>query len=227
MPQSPYETLVLLPELFLTLAGMVVLLYATFVAREDEGRIAALSIASLAVTGLLLGVSAMAGKALPQVAFGGMFTVDRFALYFKGLVILSAIITILFSLRFVGMSPYPGGEYYGLILFTTVGMLFMASGSNLASIYVALELMALSQYVLAGYFKAETKSIEAGAKYFVLGAFSSGILLYGLSLVYGATGTLALDGIAKAFTTVGKSPLLIVGIILTASGLFFKIASAP
>jgi NADH-quinone oxidoreductase subunit N len=227
MPQSPAETLVLLPELFLTFAGMLLLLYATFVARRDEGRIAALSIASLAVTGLLLGVSALSAKVLPRVAFGGMFTVDRFALYFKGLIILSAIIVILFSLRFVGTSPYPGGEYYGLILFTTVGMLFMASGTHLASIYIALELMALSQYVLAGYFKRETKSLEAAAKYFVLGAFSSGILLYGLSLVYGATGTLALDGIARSISADHKSPLLVVGIILVACGLFFKIASAP
>ena len=98
------------------------------------------------------------------------------------------------------MSPYPGGEYYGLILFSTVGMLFMASGTHLASIVVALELMALSQYVLAGYFKRETKSLEAAAKYFVLGAFSSGVLIYGVSLVYGAAGTLSLAGIATAFT---------------------------
>jgi NADH-quinone oxidoreductase subunit N len=226
MPGSSTDTLLLLPELFLTAAGLALLLYATVVKREHEARIAFLSIASLAATGLLLGVSASLRK-LPFVAFGGMFTVDRFAIYFKALVLLAAVATIVYSLRFVGASPYPAGEYYGLIVFTTVGMMFMASGTHLASIYIALELMALSQYVLAGYFKQETKSIEAGAKYFVLGAFSSGVLLYGLSLVYGATGTLALDGIAKAFSTAGKSPLLVVGIILTACGLFFKVASAP
>jgi NADH-quinone oxidoreductase subunit N len=225
VPFSPTDALVLVPELFLTVAALGLLLYATVVSREHEPRVALLSIISLAVTGLLLGVSA--SGSLPHVAFGGMFTVDRFSLYFKGLVLIAAIVTIVYSLRFVGESPYPGGEYYGLILFTTVGMMFMASGTHLASIYIALELMALAQYVLAGYFKAETKSIEAGAKYFVLGAFSSGVLLYGISLVYGATGTLALDGISKAFTTAGKSPLLVVGIILTACGLFFKIASAP
>jgi NADH-quinone oxidoreductase subunit N len=142
-------------------------------------------------------------------------------------VVLAALVTILFSLRFVGSSPYPGGEYYGLILFTTVGMLFMAAGTHLASIYIGLEMMALSQYVLAGYFKRETKSIEAGAKYFVLGAFSSGVLLYGISLVYGATGHLDLPGIAKALQGTERSPLLLVGIILVACGLFFKIASAP
>src|SRR5512135_1040087 len=138
-----------------------------------------------------------------------------------------AVVTILYSLRFVGASPYPSGEYYGLILFATVGMLFMASGTHLVSIVVALELMALSQYVLAGYFKRETKSLEAAAKYFVLGAFSSGVLLYGVSLVYGATGTLSLAGIAKALGAAPATPLLVVGIILVASGMFFKIASAP
>src|SRR5512143_1019712 len=165
MPTSAAETLLLLPELFLTAAGLAILVWATTVKRDRDDAIGFLSIAALAVTGLLLGVSA-AGKALPHAAFGGMFTVDRFALYFKALVILAAIATIVYSLRFIGSSPYPGGEYYGLILFPTVGMMFMASGTHLASIYIALELMALSQYVLAGYFKAETKSIEAGAKYF-------------------------------------------------------------
>ena len=128
MPFSNVDTLLIIPELFLTAAGLGLLIYATFVRREHEPRIAILSIASLAVTGLLLGVSTRFAGTLPRSAFGGMLVVDRFGLYFQGLVILAAIITILFSLRFVGESPYPGGEYYGLILFTTVGMLFMAAG---------------------------------------------------------------------------------------------------
>jgi NADH-quinone oxidoreductase subunit N len=227
MPSSASETLLLLPELFLTAAGLALLLYATATDRTGERKIALLSIASLAVTGLLLGVAAAIARPLPRVAFGGMLTIDRFGLYFKGLLIVAAIVTILYSLRFVAASPYFGGEYYALILFTTVGMLFMASGTHLASIYIALELMALSQYVLAGYFKRESKSLEAAAKYFVLGALSSGILLYGISLVYGSTGTLALDGVANALRAAPKSPLLAVGIILVACGLFFKIASAP
>lgn len=227
MPFSPHDLLLTLPELFLTAAGMALLIYATVGSREAERKIGILSIASLAITGLLLLVPAL-GSGSTVSGFGGMYAVDRFALYFKALVVLAGIVTILFSLRFVGVSPYPGGEYYGLILFTTVGMMFMASGTHLASIYISLELMALSQYVLAGYFKRETKSIEAAAKYFVLGAFSSGVLLYGLSLVYGATGTLALDGLSKAFAGNDRpSPIFVVGIILVASGLLFKIASAP
>lgn len=105
--------------------------------------------------------------------------------------------------------------------------MFMASGTHLVSIYVALELMALSQYVLAGYFKQETKSVEAAAKYFVLGAFSSGVLLYGLSLVYGATGTLSLGGVSAALEAAPRSTLLMVGVVLVACGMLFKVASAP
>jgi NADH-quinone oxidoreductase subunit N len=214
------------PELFLTAAGLVLLVAATAVSRAQEKQIALWSIASLVVTGLLLAVPASHGPAA-RSAFGGMFAADGFALFFKVLILAAGVVTVLFSLRFVGDAPYPAGEYYALLLFASVGMMFMVSGTHLISIYIALELMALSQYVLAGYFKRESKSIEAAAKYFVLGAFSSGILLYGLSLVFGATGSLSLAGVAKSITLGPKSPLLVLGMILVACGLFFKIASAP
>ena len=163
MPFPLSDTLLIVPELFLTTAGLVLLIWATAVKKEGERTIALLSIASLAVTGLLLAVPAAVAGKLPQAGFGGMLAVDRFSVFFKVLLLAAAAVTILFSLRFVGVSPYSGGEYYALLLFTTVGMLFMAAGTHLVSIYVALELMALSQYVLAGYFKRETKSIEAAA----------------------------------------------------------------
>jgi NADH-quinone oxidoreductase subunit N len=226
VPFAASDMALIVPELFLTAAGLVLLIMATVVPRAQEKQIALWSIASLVVTGVLLAIPASSGQAA-RSAFGGMFAADGFALFFKVLILAAVVVTILFSLRFVGESPYPSGEYYGLLLFATVGMMFMVSGTHLISIYVALELMALSQYVLAGYFKRETKSIEAAAKYFILGAFSSGILLYGLSLVYGATGSLFLAGVAKSIIAGPKSPLLVLGIILVACGLFFKIASAP
>ncbi len=226
MPFAASDMALIVPELFLTAAGLVLLIMATVVPRAQEKQIALWSIASLVVTGVLLAIPASSSQAA-RSAFGGMFAADGFALFFKVLILAAVVVTILFSLRFVGESPYPSGEYYGLLLFATVGMMFMVSGTHLISIYVALELMALSQYVLAGYFKRETKSIEAAAKYFILGAFSSGILLYGLSLVYGATGSLFLAGVAKSIIAGPKSPLLVLGIILVACGLFFKIASAP
>ncbi len=217
----------LLPELFLTQASLILLLWASVLPREKEGLIARLSLVTLAVTVVLVFVSSEIAGALPRTVCSGMFSFDRFSLFFKVLILLASAVTILFSLKFVGGSPYPGGEYYGLILFSTVGMLFMVSGIHLVSIYIALETMALAQYVLAGYFKRESKSLEAAAKYFVLGAFSSGILLYGLSLVYGATGSLALADVAGAFSKGPPTFLLVIGVIFVACGLLFKVASAP
>ena len=230
MPFPLSDMAVVAPELFLTLAALALLVGAAWTPREREGTLATLSVAALAVTGALLPLAASWAGSMPREAFGGMFVLDPFALYFKGLVLAATAVTVLFSLRFVGDSPYPGGEYYALLLFSAVGMLFMASGSNLASIWVALELMALSQYVLAGWFKREARSVEAAAKYFVLGAFSSGVLLYGLSLVYGATGTLDLAAIAKVARAPAAGPagaFLPLGMVLLLCGFLFKIASAP
>ncbi|HSB35481.1 MAG TPA: proton-conducting transporter membrane subunit, partial [Thermoanaerobaculia bacterium] len=189
LPYSLTDLWTILPELFLTQAALGLLIFAAVTKRESEALVARLSLLTIAVTLCLLFVSASMSGTLPREVFAGMLTLDRFGIFFKVLILLACAATILFSLRFVGRSPYPGGEYYGLILFSAVGMLFMVSGTHLVSIYIALETMALSQYVLAGYFKRESKSLEAAAKYFVLGAFSSGILLYGLSLVYGSAGT--------------------------------------
>jgi NADH-quinone oxidoreductase subunit N len=227
LPFPLSDLLVILPELVLTELALGILLWATVVKRERERFLAWASLASLAVTAALIPVAVHYAGSLPREAFGGMFTLDGFGIFFKVLTLLAAAVTILFSLRFLGTSSYPGGEYYALLLFSTVGMLFMASGTHLVSIYIALELMALSQYVLAGYFKRESKSIEAAAKYFVLGAFSSGVLLYGLSLVYGATGTLSLAGVSSSLEASPRSGLLMVGIVLVACGMLFKIASAP
>jgi NADH-quinone oxidoreductase subunit N len=217
----------ILPELFLTQAALALLLLSAAAKRESERLVARLSLVALAVTFALLFVAASMSSPLPHPAFAGMLTLDRFGIFFKVLILLACAVTILFSLRFVGSSPYPSGEYYSLILFSAVGMLFMVSGTHLVSIYISLETMALSQYVLAGYFKREAKSLEAAAKYFVLGAFSSGILLYGLSLVYGSTGTLSLAGVAQAFAAPSRPVFLVVGVILVACGLLFKVASAP
>ncbi len=216
----------LAPELFLTAAGLVLLGLSIAVGKTKEEFLAFLATLSVGVTAALLAfVAVRADRAAPIL--GGAFVVDNFALFFKALVLLSLALTVLASARYVGTAPYPGGEYYALLLFAGVGMLFMASGNNLISIYVALELMALSSYILAGYFKAEAKSTEAALKYFILGAFSSGVLLYGLSLVYGASGVMGLPELAKLFATAGRSNLLMLGILLILAGLLFKIAAVP
>ncbi|HEX9689628.1 MAG TPA: NADH-quinone oxidoreductase subunit N [Thermoanaerobaculia bacterium] len=226
MRVSATDWLLLSPELFLTASGLLILSIAAFFEKAKEEFLAFLTILATAITiGLVTFISGYHGHSAPILA--GMFIVDNFAIFFKLLMLVSIILTALASVRFVGSAPYPGGEYYALLLFTGVGMLFMVSGNNLISIYVALELMALSSYILAGYFKGEIKSTEAALKYFVLGAFSSGVLLYGLSLVYGVTGQMGLPELAKLFATAQKSNLLLVGILLILAGLLFKIAAVP
>ncbi len=226
MNVSGSDWLLLSPELFLTAAGLLVLSLAVFVDKAREEFLAFLTLISVAVTmALVLFLSGYPGRG--GSILSGMFVLDNFAVFFKLLMLTSIALTVLASVRFVGSSPYPGGEYYALLLFTGVGMLFMVSGDNLISIYVALELMALSSYILAGYFKGEIKSTEAALKYFILGAFSSGVLLYGLSLVYGVAGEMGLPELAKLFATQEKSNLLMVGILLILAGLLFKIAAVP
>ncbi|MGH9317932.1 MAG: NADH-quinone oxidoreductase subunit N [Thermoanaerobaculia bacterium] len=227
MNVSATDWFLLSPELFLTAAGLVLLTLATSFGKAREEFLAYLSVLSVAGTVVLLACVAThpARQAGPILA--GMFVVDNFALFFKFLILLTIVLTILASLRFVGASPYPGGEYYALLLFAGVGMLFMVSGSNLVSIYVSLELMALSSYILAGFFKGEVRSTEAALKYFVLGAFSSGILLYGLSLVYGVGGKMGLTELARLYASTDRSNLIVLGILMVLVGLLFKIAAVP
>ena len=222
----PSDWALLSPELFLTAGGLIILALSVFLGKAKEEFIGFLSILFVAITAaLVVFVGTLPDRAKPILA--GAFVVDNFSLFFKGLILLSLVLTILASVRFVGDAPYPGGEYYSLLLFAGVGMLFMASGNNLISIYVALELMALASYVLAGYFKGEVKSTEAALKYFVLGAFSSGVLLYGLSLIYGVAGKLGLPELAKLLAGTERSNLLMLGVLLLLSGLLFKIAAVP
>src|SRR5262249_36329706 len=157
----------------------------------------------------------------------GMFVVDNFAIFFKFALLLTIALTILASIGFLESAPYPAVEYFSLLLFSGVGMLFMVSGSNLISIYVALELMALASYILAGYFKGQVKSTEAALKYFILGAFSSAVLLYGLSLVYGVGGKLGLTELAEMYAGTERTNLIVLGILLVLAGLLFKIAAVP
>ena len=227
MKVSAGDWLLLSPELVLTAGGLLILCLSVFVDKAREEFLGFLSVLLVALTGGVLAFVAASPEREKGAILSGMFVVDNFAVFFKVLILLSLLLAILASVRFVGEAPYPGGEYYALLLFTGVGMLFMVSGHNLISIYVALELMALSSYILAGYFKGELKSTEAALKYFVLGAFSSGVLLYGLSLVYGIAGKMGLPDLAQALAQPVKSNLLVVGILLILSGLLFKIAAVP
>ncbi len=244
------------PEIFLALAGLAVLLAGTWLGRRATRKLCLLGVGSLAVTGLLVwllarpapdvamaapdvtvaadetiaapdeAVAAPDGK--PELILGSMLVVDQMAVYFKLLMLMASAIALLMSAGYLERSRYSGGEFVALVLFATVGMFVMASGASLASLYVGLELMALSVYVLVGYFKLEAKSNEGAVKYFVLGALSSGVLLYGMSLVYGALGTLDLDTIRSSLTSLPQdNRFLSLGIVLVAFGMLFKVAAVP
>ncbi|HYO78625.1 MAG TPA: NADH-quinone oxidoreductase subunit N, partial [Thermoanaerobaculia bacterium] len=160
-------------------------------------------------------------------AFAGMFALDAFSIFFKLLFIATIAMVTLLSHDFIRGSRYSAWEYYSLMAFALCGMMFMASGVHLATIYVGLELLSLSSYILAGYFKNEQKSTESAMKYFVLGAVSSEILLYGITLIYGVTGTLNLLQIATSLSTQVTNDALMFGVMLLGAGLCFKIAAAP
>jgi NADH-quinone oxidoreductase subunit N len=178
--------------------------------------------------GLLLSMglgAALWGQA-GSTAFGGILVVDQFALFFKLFFPAVAILVILASSDYVGHFPRFQGEYYALILLSTLGMVLMAGTRELVSIYISLELTGMSLYVLAGFLKDE-RSSEAGLKYLLLGAIASAVLLYGMVLVYGLTGHTRLGDIAQALTGAGASPALYLGVVLLVAGLGFKIASVP
>ncbi|NOZ78132.1 MAG: NADH-quinone oxidoreductase subunit N [Acidobacteria bacterium] len=216
-----------LPEIFLAVAGFTLLLAGISLGKRGARTLSLLAVGSLAVSAVLIwAVGRPAGG--PHTILGGMLFVDTFAVYFKLLTMTASGIVLLMSAGYLERSEYSPGEFDALILFATLGMMIMASGANLVSLYVGLELMALSQYVLVGYFKLELKSNEGAVKYFVLGALSSGILVYGISLIYGALGTLDLGEIRAALTVTHTANwTLNLGIILVGFGMLFKVAAVP
>ena len=216
-----------LPEIFLAAAGFALLLVGIPLRPHGTRVVSALAVASLAITAVLV---LLVGRPT-EGAFtilGEMLVIDQMAVFVKLLVLAASAISILMAAGYLERSGYGGGEFCSLVLYATVGMFVMVSGANLASMYVGLELMALSVYVLVGYFKLEVKSNEGAVKYFVLGALSSGILLYGISLVYGTTGTLDLQSIHDRLAAVPDNNLaLLLGIVLVAFGMLFKVAAVP
>ncbi len=222
---DPAELALLAPELWLAASGLVLLVLST-IGRGLSHRLAAgWSAVSVAVAALL--VLRVGGLDGARTILAGMFVIDGYGLSFKLVLLFSLLAVVGLSLRFLARGGYRAGEYYALLLLAGMAMLLMASGTSLLSIWISLETMALASYVLVGYFRNERKSTEAALKYFVLGALSSGVLLYGISLLYGATGTLELTALASRLGAVGTSPFVLVGWVLVAAGLLFKVAAAP
>jgi NADH-quinone oxidoreductase subunit N len=209
-----------MPEIVMTCAALVILMLD--LALKRKGAVAFLSIVAAALVAYTL-------RDAHGETFSGMFVADGYSMFFKLIFLLSLILTVLISVKYIDVERVNFGEYYGLMLFSTLGMMIMASAGDLIVLYLGLELMALSTYVLAGFIRYEARSNEAALKYFLLGAFASALLLFGISLVYGLTGTTDIRGIAGYIGQhgLGGNPALALSVILFAAAFSFKIAAVP
>jgi len=213
------------PEIIITVFGFLVLLFDVFFSKEGKkGYLGILS---------LVGIVLAFFYTLPQIGvvksgFADMFVSDGFALFFKIVFLIIAFLTVLISMGYIHREGFELGEYYALILFSTLGMMLMAAGSHLITLFLGLETMSISIYVLAGMMREDRRSVEAALKYFLLGAFATGFLLYGFALIYGATGSLSLKEIASYIASKGlRNPMLLMSLVFLTIGFGFKIAAVP
>jgi len=215
------------PEILLSLSGLVLLLAAGWLGDKASS---AISIAGTIVLGaafFIVAPSVCAGVSGPDtMAFGGQFAADAFAGFAKLLIFAASGAALVVAPSFFGRYGAMKAEYPVLVIFAALGMSIMVSATNLMTLYIGLELNSLSAYVLAAFLRADDRSAEAGLKYFVLGALASGILLFGMSLVYGFTGTTSFEGIRAALD--GEMAMgALFGVIFALAGLAFKISAVP
>lgn len=217
----PADINIIMPEIIMALIAIIILLADLVIKRKE-------SLAFLGIIGA--GVAAYTIMMDPPgAAFSGMFISDGYSKFFKLIFMVNVILVTMISVKYIIIEKINLGEYYSLMLFSTLGMMIMASAGDLITLYVGLELMALSTYILTGFIRHNTKSNEAAIKYFLLGAFSSAFLLYGISMIYGLTGTLELKDIADYINKNGleNNKVLLLSMILFVVGFGFKIAAAP
>jgi NADH-quinone oxidoreductase subunit N len=218
------QLLMTLPELVLGVGAIVLMLVAAWGGQQSTKLVSWVAVAILAGAGIALaGPSSSGGE-----AFGGLYRADMFSAFAKALIFFAAAVSIVVAPKFFERSAGDDlrPEYPVLILLSACGMGMMVSAGDLLSLYVGLELQSLAAYVLASFMRRDTRSAEAGLKYFVLGALASGILLYGISLVYGFSGTTLFDGIAEAYAG-GRSTGLLFGLVFVFAGLAFKMSAVP
>lgn len=215
------------PEITLTVTGLLLLLASAWGGDKIARPIAMVAVAALFAAGLQLVPIMHDGLMGPdQSAFGGLLRADAYAAYAKALIYLAAIGSLIVAPHYFGHLRAMRSEYSVLVVFATLGMSIMVSAADFLTLYVGLELNSLAAYVLAAILRNDSKSAEAGLKYFVLGGLASGILLYGISLLYGFTGATSYSGVAQAISGDFSTGALF-GVILVLAGLSFKIAAVP
>ena len=233
------DLLLIAPELIITICACLALVMEVVLPYRKSKTTAYFALIGVVLAAISLVIQWRVVGDGSFTGFYGMIRIDGVALLFRAIFLLAAGLAIGISTRYLDIEGEQHGEYYALVLFATLGMMFMASGYDLITLYVSLELMALTFYVLVAFTKREKKSNEAAMKYFLLGAFSSGVLLYGMSLLYGITGSTNLGEIGQQLTLImgrvanpegdwaALRPMLLLAMISLAAGLFFKIAAVP
>lgn len=215
---------VILPELIVALAGIVVMLYDSFFPRQRVVS-GAIAIAGLVASAIALG--SMWGDDVAASSWNGMIAHDNLRLSFSFVFLFVSALTVLISTVWTDREDVPVGEYHSLLLFATFGMMMMSAGSDLVVIFLGLETLSIATYVMAGLRRTDVKSNESAMKYFILGSFASAFLLYGMALVYGATGTTQIAEIAERASAPNFPGLMLIGAAMMIIGFGFKIAMAP
>lgn len=214
------------PEFLIAGLAFFVITIDFLLPRERKNVLAVVSVFGLAIIGIFSII--YLGEKESTSLYEGIFVIDRFSLVFKIIFLGMGGLVILASIDFVKNHLHHPGEYYGIILFSILGMMLMASSNELLTAYISLELLSFSLYILVSISRDNQKSNEAGVKYIILGAFASALLLYGMSIIYGTLGTTTFEGIGQSMGSgLSASPNLLIGMAFILSGLAFKIAAVP
>jgi len=225
IPAPEISWLAILPLLMISGTAIVVMVADLWAEGPDREGLGWVGLVGLTITA----IAALALWGTHISSFAGAVVVDRYGLFFTLLFCLASALTLLMSMSYLELTDIRTGDYYSLLLFCTAGMVLMATATDLIVLFLGLEVMSISAYILAGIWREQLRSNEAALKYFLLGAFATGFLLFGIALLYGATGSTALPGIAKAIghATADQRTLLIAGMALLLVGFSFKVAAVP
>jgi NADH-quinone oxidoreductase subunit N len=213
------------PEIVLVGAIVAVLLVDLFTKEGSRGIVP--QVAGLGILAAMVPVLTLALDGTDRSMFGGAYAVDNFSLVTKALFLVAGYIVVLLSTNYIAEGDYAEGEYYLLLLSSILGMTVMASARDLVSIFVALELLSIPAYLLAGWRKRDLHSNEAGVKYYLMGVFASAVMLYGMSLLYGLSGSTLLTDIGAAVSGAETRPFVTLGVVLVLVGFAFKVSAVP